>query len=1446
MRLVLFSLAYLFGKSEPCANTALSRDTEIVTDPTFTFRVSPPVRWTYYPQIVSIGAIQVTNFFPGQSATSADALQAAQNEVNAAFLEALSRQPLPTIGVSATVNYSPDEISNCYTGQPFPGGTRIGYLAGGAITQIAIVSGPAFAATTCPLSQTLLQPGISAYQEYIKTVTVSTRGGLSMTRYQWDRITSQFQTTLNYRYQIGKSSEARLMRDTRSGLSRKTVRTSQPSTSSESEVIDSKAVAADAESKTRDARRITRSGISADALVKQEELPGKVKEENLPVSRFRRRPGVVELPGQSPARSNDGDSENAESNAPSASGLRRSAREPRPKRALSPTPVSPKRRPRVKRPSTATDNDVKDPAIPGFSNKSAGDRPGGGTPRSSIQASTSDGKLLDRNVEFGNDAIVEYDMENDLVDIQPFDSGDTISEVFVTAKFTGRRVTEASVEVAVLDAPPAVTTQARGTSSAVKLAAMKKETVSEQPTSLETSSENNFDENPGSEMEPPVLDGPIIGAPTCDFKPGVDMPPTLMADGVVNKGTPKPVHYVVGEIYRVHTPNGTEQEVQLAVMDDGSEALVNANGEIVDMTPEDSYAAIDICDIEFNFLDEKNVVCGLCGEVVVYTTLFTDHLARIHPEMMEPDMMIGDMSYVDYLKSKLETDRKNIQNGFKFAKQSMFRKTPRKVSQIRINPSEMNMAQLEVALRKKLLEKMGRRVNVSLVDKEHVKCGHCNSVISINRKFEIVHVVRHFNAWHPTNHQCAGQWPKRVQRPGVGKPLSKQDFAVIDLSHTQPDNLQCIWCGMFIDATTIAVHFTDCHPGEVEVPKCLLCIQELVINARVIEKFGSDFEIVLKDEFHIKVGKLNKLYTSESLMDAAIEKYLDLLNGKRKRSAITVERRVFEGDSVVVQTTAIPGEDDSMDDLDEGEPQPLRRTHTNSRMVFGKHNKPKRSMVQPIYRQAPPTNSEYVKVINESHWKCKLCDADLYGAVISACAIRHFKLKHPQDSDSLQFEVVRARLDRISDGCMEFVHPMMLECLICHLTYQLHKPYNVCRGIRHLKSRHPEIMPEFNGEPLRRYRKTGTALRLDDDPNIPRRRRETHPPASNNPDMVARLKPQYPESYEKVQTVYGDSGDATEYVLVGEGEGDHIVKENLRRAPNSSRNENQQDVQQPQDDAGSTATDVKPGREVVFELSFDYNHLDADGKPQKHLVRVTPNPDAAAPAKTAVNSNAQRTQYVKENGNSSVREVAKDQLEANEVFYEEAHADGSATENTVMLGDVLFVDADGNEIIQRTTALEDGTIQQQYLGQAEDGSLFLLDDIVAAGLHPYSQGVEEVYDAEIIDEGVAGPSYSRVDQREFRDGNQEVEAYEGTLMHTYGAGERQNVQQQYGEDVVIDETMHYNEGEVVMDEAEYEHIADYGEHFEQPPTTEDQGNVIIGDGNTRMLNSSSREGSSAL
>lgn len=62
-------------------------------------------------------------------------------------------------------------------------------------------------------------------------------------------------------------------------------------------------------------------------------------------------------------------------------------------------------------------------------------------------------------------------------------------------------------------------------------------------------------------------------------------------------------------------------------------------------------------------------------------------------------------------------------------------------------------------------------------------------------------------------------------QPGMGKPLSIQDFAVIDTSLDRGANLQCIWCGMFMTAEALAMHFSEVHPEEVEVPKCNLCLQ---------------------------------------------------------------------------------------------------------------------------------------------------------------------------------------------------------------------------------------------------------------------------------------------------------------------------------------------------------------------------------------------------------------------------------------------------------------------------------------------------------------------------------------------------------------------------------------------------------------------------------------------
>lgn len=104
---------------------------------------------------------------------------------------------------------------------------------------------------------------------------------------------------------------------------------------------------------------------------------------------------------------------------------------------------------------------------------------------------------------------------------------------------------------------------------------------------------------------------------------------------------------------------------------------------------------------------------------------------------------------------------------------------------------------------------------------------------------QIIHLVRHFNAWHPSVHRCAGTWPHSVRLTGPGNPLTNQvrlyiwcvfsincenriihniffhnpekkfsrifgvsliqllsilqDFSIVDVSLEAPEALQCIW-----------------------------------------------------------------------------------------------------------------------------------------------------------------------------------------------------------------------------------------------------------------------------------------------------------------------------------------------------------------------------------------------------------------------------------------------------------------------------------------------------------------------------------------------------------------------------------------------------------------------------------------------------------------------------
>jgi len=439
--------------------------------------------------------------------------------------------------------------------------------------------------------------------------------------------------------------------------------------------------------------------------------------------------------------------------------------------------------------------------------------------------------------------------------------------------------------------------------------------------------------------------------------------------------------------------------------------------------------------LEFNFVDSSNILCGICSRVVPYETLFSEHMVNHHREFAE--YILEDVPCDPYIQPLYEQKPKKRPDPLEINDPP---RQIRRVSQIRVNTQTMSLEELESSLRKKMVEKMGRKIPVSLVDKEHARCGICNAVLSLNRKFEVVHLVRHFNAWHPSEHKCTGEWLRRSTSnlPDTfngTRLLSAMDFAVIDLIAGANDNLQCIWCGMFMDVNSIATHFHEIHPEEVEIPTCRLCLHELVANSRFTEKFGENMEITLPDEHHFKSGRFGLMTSSESAMDRAVTRELKKITPNNDES-----------------------DEEGEDDEQGVGPEPF----ANSRMTLGKRSRPKRTFILPALRQATPMNSEFLDPVSNCHWICKLCNTSILAAVISAGAIKHFRQFHPTRLEQMQFELCKARLEKVSDGCMEFLDPESIECLICNMNYPLHKPYNMCRAIRHLKLKHPEQMPEHN------------------------------------------------------------------------------------------------------------------------------------------------------------------------------------------------------------------------------------------------------------------------------------------------------------------------------------------------------------------------------------------------
>uniref|UniRef100_A0A7E4VFV0 C2H2-type domain-containing protein n=1 Tax=Panagrellus redivivus TaxID=6233 RepID=A0A7E4VFV0_PANRE len=514
-------------------------------------------------------------------------------------------------------------------------------------------------------------------------------------------------------------------------------------------------------------------------------------------------------------------------------------------------------------------------------------------------------------------------------------------------------------------------------------------------------------------------------------------------------------------------------------------------------------------------VDSANVCCGICGEVMPYELLMSAHLPNSHPEILadgEPDF--EEVSYDVWLKDRNEkyTDRYEEDSFYEVHQTSRSSRPIRRVSQIRVKTSTMSVEELEASLRKKMVEKLGRSVPVTLVDKQHARCGYCNAVVSLNKKFEIVHLVRHFNAWHPSAHKCAGHWGKIPVPNGYGKPLSANDIAVIDTLLGAHDNLQCIWCGMFMDGSAVGMHFHEVHPDEIEVPKCNLCLQEVLINARLTERYNDRFDVVMPDERHFKCLKYDTSHSSESALEKSIVRFLH----REQNGGV--------------------GPSDDEDDVDDTENQRNNQSnYSNSRMSFGRRSKPKRHFVMPSLRQAVPTDSGFVEPVTDCHWKCKLCGKDILAAVISAGTIRHYRDHHPERLNECQMELCKTRLERLSDGCMEFLNPNEIECLICQMTYPLHKPFNMCRAVRHLKAKHPAQMPEYEGtsqksEPVSKKR------RIDREVPAPLPLTEDVTPKYQilDENVLKELREKYEVEFTKVLDVRTTNGDQVFVLVNGE------------------------------------------------------------------------------------------------------------------------------------------------------------------------------------------------------------------------------------------------------------------------------------------------------------------------
>ncbi|KAI6229561.1 hypothetical protein M3Y95_00543800 [Aphelenchoides besseyi] len=192
--------------SDGCASLGSSTDSQIFTDPTLSWSMSPPAAWTY-PATWAQTTAQV---FPSQPLFQTDAENQADGDLRAATLESLAANNLPTNGVRVTANYQPQMISDCVkvagTGTGIPttttSGTVFGIYESGAITQLATTTADLTPANCIARN---FATGVT-FQQNVVQASLSING-LTLNGLQLRQLAAQLQNLLNFNYRVRFTTE---------------------------------------------------------------------------------------------------------------------------------------------------------------------------------------------------------------------------------------------------------------------------------------------------------------------------------------------------------------------------------------------------------------------------------------------------------------------------------------------------------------------------------------------------------------------------------------------------------------------------------------------------------------------------------------------------------------------------------------------------------------------------------------------------------------------------------------------------------------------------------------------------------------------------------------------------------------------------------------------------------------------------------------------------------------------------------------------------------------------------------------------------------------------------------------------------------------------------------------------------------------------------------------